>query len=274
MPRPFIWLQHSLPQHALSRLTGWLAERERPRWLRQLVLRAFVRRYGVDLAEALPSDLAAFPTFNAFFTRALKPGARPLDDARVVAPVDGRISQLGRCDGDSVLQAKGRHYSLRALLGGDDAAAAPYRGGGFATIYLAPRDYHRVHMPCEGRLVATRYVPGRLFSVNPVTTAGVDRLFARNERLVCHFEGAAGPFAVVLVGAMIVAAIETVWCGRVRRDSGAPLPPRPLTLAQGAELGRFCLGSTVILLFPPDTVTWAAPLRAGATVRMGTALAR
>lgn len=275
MNAPFLWLQHSVPQHALSRLTGRLADLERPRWLKHAVIRAFVRHYGVALDEAERPFPEAYASFNDFFTRALKPGARPLAGADVISPVDGAVSQGGTIDGERIFQAKGRGFSLNALLGGDEARAAGYRGGAFATLYLSPRDYHRVHMPCDGRLTAMRYVPGRLFSVNAVTAAGVDRLFARNERLVCHFEGPLGPFAMVLVGAMIVAGIETAWAGRVapppRRNtlSDYTAPPAAVTLARGEEMGRFCLGSTVILLFPPGTVRWDDTCTAGARVRLG-----
>ena len=237
-----------------------------------------MRHYGVALDEAERPFPEAYASFNDFFTRALKPGARPLADAALVSPVDGAVSQCGTIDGDSVFQAKGRAFSLAALLGDDEARASGYRGGAFATLYLSPRDYHRVHMPCDGRLVAMRYVPGRLFSVNAATAAGVDGLFARNERLVCHFEGPTGPFVLVLVGAMIVAGIETVWAGRVapppRRNTLTDYraPPAPVSLTRGEELGRFCLGSTVILLFPPDTIRWDAALAPGAAVRLGMAL--
>lgn len=279
MQKPFIWLQHSLPQHALSRLTGWLAERRRPRWLVRGVIRLFVRVYGVDLGEAdLPPD-GHFATFNGFFTRPLRAGARPLAEAPVIAPVDGNVSQCGVIDGGRILQAKGRRYSVAALLGGDEDRADAYRDGTFATLYLSPRDYHRVHMPCAGRLAGTSYVPGRLFSVNGTTAAAVDRLFARNERLVCHFEGEHGPFAMVLVGAMIVAGIETVWAGRVTPPRGHRIlrtgpPAQPVTLARGEEMGRFCLGSTVILLFPRGVVRWDDRCAPGAVTRLGEALAQ
>ncbi|MHA7817756.1 MAG: archaetidylserine decarboxylase [Pseudohaliea sp.] len=279
MNAPFLWLQHSVPHHALSRFTGRLADLERPRWLKHAVIRAFVRHYGVDLAEAERPFPEAYGSFNDFFTRALKPGTRPLADAPVVSPVDGAVSQGGAIDGERIFQAKGRAFSLPALLGGDELRAASYRGGAFATLYLSPRDYHRVHMPCDGRLAAMRYVPGRLFSVNAATAAGVDRLFARNERLVCHFEGPLGPFAMVLVGAMIVAGIETTWAGRVapppRRNTltDYAAPPAPVSLTRGEEMGRFCLGSTVILLFPAGTIRWDDACRPGARVRLGMPLA-
>lgn len=275
----FVWLQHLLPQHLLSRCLGWLAERRHPRFLKDRVIRAFIRRYEVNLAEAEQPVAEAYPSFNAFFTRALRPGARPLADADVLCPADGAVSQIGRIAEDRLLQAKGRWFGLQELLGGDAARAAPYTGGAFCTIYLSPRDYHRVHMPLEGRLLATTYVPGRLFSVNHATAAGVDGLFARNERLVCHFEGPRGPFAMVLVGAMIVAGIDTVWSGPVvppprqpdTRDYAAL--PAPVALARGAEMGRFRLGSTVILLFPAQSIAWRPGYAAGSPTRVGEALA-
>lgn len=232
----------------------------------------------MNLAEAQDTDAADYPSFNAFFTRPLKPGARPVADADLVCPADGVVSQCGAIHGDRVFQAKGRHFSLHELLGGDSARSSIFRDGAFATIYLSPRDYHRVHMPMAGRLTATCYIPGRLFSVNAVTAEGVDRLFARNERLVCYFEGPRGPFAMVLVGAMIVAGIETVWSGQV-----APPPrrvvtldysalPAPVSLERGDEMGRFLLASTVILLFPPGAPVFNAALTPGASARIGDAM--
>ncbi|MEQ8516769.1 MAG: archaetidylserine decarboxylase [Chromatocurvus sp.] len=275
----FIWLQHCLPQHTLSRIVGALARARQPRWLVSRVIRRFAAHYDVNLNEAQAPRVDDYPSFNAFFTRPLAPGARPLSDADLVCPADGVISQCGEIRGDRVFQAKGRHFSTRELLGGDSARAALFDDGVFATIYLSPRDYHRVHMPMAGRLTATCYIPGRLFSVNGVTAESVDGLFARNERLVCYFDGPRGPFAMVLVGAMIVAGIETVWAGQV-----APPPRRPLTtdfaalpaevsLERGAEMGRFVLGSTVILLFPQAaSVTFDARYVAGAPTRLGEAM--
>jgi len=233
----------------------------------------------VDLAEAQDSDAADYPSFNAFFTRPLKPGVRPLADSDLVCPVDGVVSQCGAIHGDRVFQAKGRDFSLDELLGGDTARSSTFKNGMFATMYLSPRDYHRVHMPAAGRLTATCYVPGRLFSVNAVTSGGVNRLFARNERLVCYFEGPQGPFAMVLVGAMIVAGIETVWSGQV-----APPPrravsmdyaalPESVSLDRGDEMGRFLLGSTVILLFPPAAAVFRGAFTPGAQTRIGDAMA-
>lgn len=275
----FILLQRLLPQHLMSRLVGRLAEARSPVVVKNAVIRRFVAHYGVDLSEAQQPVAEYYDNFNAFFTRALKDGARPLCEQGLACPADGAISQCGALDIERILQAKDRYFSLNALLGGDPERAAQYRGGTFMTIYLSPRDYHRVHMPLDGRLTATRYVPGDLFSVNGTTAEMVDGLFARNERLVCHFDTERGPMAMVLVGAMIVAGIETVWGGQVapptkrieHRDYLAP--PAPVALSRGAEMGRFKLGSTVILLFPPGAVDWHDHCVPGAAVRMGQQLA-
>lgn len=272
----FILLQHLLPQHLLSRLVGRLAECRTP-WVKNLFINWFRQRYQVDMSQALQPDPEAYEHFNAFFTRALKPDARPLDNTpgAILSPADGAISQLGPIEQGRIFQAKGRSYSLNTLLGGDAAHAQPFINGQFATIYLSPRDYHRVHMPIAGTLRESIYIPGDLYSVNQVTAAGVDNLFARNERLVAIFDTELGPMAMVLVGAMIVAGIETVWNGQV-----APLPRQPLVLdaapgqnqvqlAAGEEMGRFKLGSTVILLFGPEVMGWAEQLAAGDAVVMG-----
>lgn len=271
----FILLQRLLPQHALSRLIGRLAAARGPRWLRLAAIRAFVARYGVELGEAERPLPEAYESFNAFFTRALRAGARPLCASGIACPADGAISECGDLDGERLLQAKGRGYSLRALLAEDGPRVAQFLGGSFATVYLSPRDYHRVHMPLDGRLVADAYVPGDLFSVNAVTTSAVDGLFARNERHISYFDTPRGPMAMVLVGAMIVAGIETVWAGQVtprrrrieRRDYQTARTP--VLLSRGAEMGRFLLGSTVILVFPPGVAAWNADCVAGAPVRMG-----
>jgi phosphatidylserine decarboxylase len=272
----FILLQHLLPQHLLSRLVGRLAECRTP-WVKNLFINWFRQRYQVDMSQALQPDPEAYEHFNAFFTRALKPDARPLDNTpgAILSPADGAISQLGPIEQGRIFQAKGRSYSLNTLLGGDAARAQQFINGQFATIYLSPRDYHRVHMPIAGTLRESIYIPGDLYSVNQVTAAGVDNLFARNERLVAIFDTELGPMAMVLVGAMIVAGIETVWNGQV-----APLPRQPLVLdaapgqkqvqlAAGEEMGRFKLGSTVILLFGPEVMGWAEQLAAGDAVVMG-----
>ena len=268
--------QYLLPKQLFTQLAGRVASAEAG-GLTTALIRWFIARYGVNMAEAANADPAAYTSFNAFFTRALAEGARPLDPAPFVCPVDGAISQLGAIEGDRIFQAKGHHYRTVELLGGDATLAQAYEGGAFATLYLSPRDYHRIHMPCDGRLRQMLHVPGDLFSVNPDTARGVPRLFARNERVVCLFDGAFGPFAMVLVGATIVGSMGTAWHGVVN-------PPRPgqvrrwdyapgdVALARGDEMGRFLLGSTVVLLFPPDVVRFSASWAAGRAVRMGEAL--
>jgi len=233
----------------------------------------------VNLDEALRRSPEAYDSFNDFFTRELQPGARPRCPEGVACPADGSLSQCGALEGDRLLQAKGHSYSLAALLGGDDEWVERYRGGSFITIYLSPRDYHRVHMPLAGKLLETRYIPGDLFSVNGTTAEAVPGLFARNERLVCHFDTERGPMAMVLVGAMIVAGIETVWAGQVAPPGGRierrdyQRAPEPVSLDRGAEMGRFFLGSTVILLFPEGMAQWNTDCVAGAALRLGQQLA-
>ena len=271
----FVTLQYLIPQHGLSRLVGMLARSEVP-WIKTTFISLFMKRFGIDLSEAQIEDPDRFETFNAFFTRALKPEARPLeasDAADIACPADGAVSQLGAIRANQVFQAKGHDYSLYDLLGADSALASEFTNGQFATIYLSPRDYHRVHMPVTGTLRETRYVPGDLFSVNEATANGVPNLFARNERLVCIFDTEHGPAAVILVGAMIVAGIETVFSGQV-----TPLPKQvvttdyqrtaPITLEKGDELGRFLLGSTVVLLFPEGKARFESDLKAGSLVRV------
>lgn len=270
--------QYVLPKRALTQFAGALARRSLGDFT-QYKIRRFVARYGVDMSEAAEPDLTRYLTFNDFFTRALKPGARPLAQADFVCPVDGRISQLGAIDGEQLLQAKGHVYSTTALLSGDVTEAARYRDGSFATIYLSPRDYHRIHMPCAGRLRSMVYVPGDLFSVNPTTARGVPGLFARNERVVCLFDGAHGPFALVLVGATIVGSMATVWHGvvnpprarHIRRWDYTGQQP-PIELQAGEEMGRFLLGSTVVLLFPKDTLRFAPDWAPSRPVRLGEAM--
>ncbi|TAL08133.1 MAG: phosphatidylserine decarboxylase [Porticoccaceae bacterium] len=271
----YLALQRALPQHLLSRLAGRLAE-TRISWVRRLLIRAAIRRFGIDLTEAAEPDCERYASFNDFFTRALRTGVRPLmGDARtLVSPADGVISEAGRITGNSLLQAKGHTFTLEALLGESGARAAALRDGCFATIYLSPRDYHRVHMPLSGTLIATRYIPGRLFSVNLRTTQALPNLYAGNERLVCWFDTPAGQMAVVLVGALLVAGIDTVWQGRylpaaLREDS---FEKNPVELARGAELGRFRFGSTVIVLAPPGVELTLAT--SGLSVRMGEELGR
>ncbi|HUH36679.1 MAG TPA: archaetidylserine decarboxylase [Spongiibacteraceae bacterium] len=273
----FIFLQHLLPHHLLSRLVGALAEC-RISWIKNPLIRAFIRRYKVDMGEALSPTAESYIHFNAFFTRALAEGARPLAERGVLCPADGAISQLGDIHAGRIVQAKGKQFTTQALLGGDREEAQLFADGRFATIYLSPRDYHRVHMPLAGTLRWMRYIPGRLFSVNQTTVANVDELFAVNERLVCLFDTERGPMAVVLVGAMIVAAIETVWAGQIAPPPRAPVTtdyqqlPAPVSLARGAEMGRFKLGSTVVLLFGQDALRWDPALVAGARVQMGSRL--
>ncbi|UTA48567.1 archaetidylserine decarboxylase [Simiduia sp. 21SJ11W-1] len=277
-PKLFASLQYLVPQHALSRAAGWLAETHIS-WIKDPFTRWFVDRYDVNMSEALEEDPTRYACFNDFFTRALKPGARPIDtDANsIVSPTDGAISQLGDIELGRVFQAKGQDYSLTELLGGDPSAAQPFMGGKFATVYLSPKDYHRVHMPLGGTLTEMVYVPGDLFSVNEATADEVPRLFARNERLVCFFETEAGPMALVLVGAMIVAAIETVWAGQVtpyRRTIKRTQynTAQTVSLEKGAEMGRFKLGSTAIVVFGPGVMEWEAHYRAGTPTVMGTKL--
>ncbi|MEE4659252.1 MAG: archaetidylserine decarboxylase [Halieaceae bacterium] len=278
MARLFILLQWLVPQQALSRLVGWLA-RSRAPWIAGPFIRWFARHYEVDMTEAAEPGLAAYTSFNDFFTRALAPDARPLDPepGAILCPADGAISQIGDITGGSVFQAKGRYFSAENLLADVERADA-FHNGHFATIYLSPKDYHRVHMPLAGKLVAQTYIPGDLFSVNPTTANHVDSLFARNERLVCYFDTAAGPMAMVLVGAMIVAGISTVWGGQVAPPLKQPVTtdftrtPAPVSLERGEEMGRFMLGSTVILLLPEGSVSWDDRFREGAATRMGARL--
>lgn len=243
------------------------------------VIRRFIARYGVDMNEAANPDPAAYASFNDFFTRALKPGLRPLADADWICPVDGAISQIGAIAGDQIFQAKGHHYSTQALLGGDASLAARFHNGHFATIYLSPRDYHRIHMPSSGRLLRMVYVPGDLFSVNPTTARGVPGLFARNERVVCVFEGDQGLFAMVLVGATIVGSMATTWHGQVNPPrSSQPrewdYTSQDIRLEQGQEMGRFLLGSTIVWLTPAQTLAFNSGWQAGTPVRLGEVMAQ
>ncbi len=273
--------QYLLPKQALTQLMGKLASAEAGA-ATTAVIRWFIGRYQVNMDEALDPNPAAYPSFNQFFTRPLRPGVRPLADADWICPVDGAVSQLGAITGaagDQIFQAKGHHYSTQALVGGDAALAAQFAHGHFATIYLSPRDYHRIHMPCAGRLLRMVYVPGALFSVNPTTARGVPGLFARNERVVCVFDGEFGPFVLVLVGATIVGSMATVWHGQVN-------PPRPgvlrtwdysdqhIYLQRGQEMGRFLLGSTVVLLMPQGGLQFNPDWQAARPVRLGEAMAR
>ncbi|WP_426307906.1 archaetidylserine decarboxylase [Acidovorax facilis] len=270
--------QYLLPKQALTTLAGKFASAQLG-GLTTAVIRRFVARYNVNMAEAANPDITSYASFNDFFTRALKPGARPLAAADLICPVDGAISQFGPIAKDQIFQAKGHTYSTTALVGGDAEAAARFDNGHFATLYLSPRDYHRIHMPCAGELTRMVHVPGDLFSVNPTTARGVPGLFARNERVVCFFESAQGPFVLVLVGATIVGSMATVWHGQVN-------PPRTgtlrqwdyakgqVSLQQGEEMGRFLLGSTVVMLFPQGPLQFNpqwAPMRA---IQLGEAMAQ
>lgn len=272
----FIALQHLLPQHLLSRGVGWLAA-TRITSIKNLFISRFAANYNIDMSEAAEENPLAYGSFNEFFTRPLKAGARPIskDIRAIVSPADGAISQIGPISADRIFQAKGHDYSVTTLLGGNDKRAQPFIGGQFATVYLSPRDYHRVHMPFAGKLRETVYIPGDLFSVNTATAEGVDNLFARNERLVCIFDTTVGPMAVILVGAMIVAGIATVWGGNVhsgRHIITTDYRTQNIILAKGDELGRFYLGSTAIVLFGPQVMSWQSELEATTPVRMGQTL--
>lgn len=277
----FLASQYLAPHHLVSRFFGVASDCREPA-VKNWMISRFVRKYGVDMREAQQEDALAYDCFNDFFTRALKPDARPLDEepGGVLCPADGAISQMGAIEHGRIFQAKGHSYGLADLLGGDTNRAAPFQGGEFATIYLSPKDYHRVHMPVAGTLREMIHVPGRLFSVNPLTARNVPRLFARNERVVCIFDTEHGPMAVVLVGAMIVASIETVWAGlvtpykrRVKAVRYDDVARAPIHLEKGAEMGRFKLGSTAIVLFGPGKVRWADTPSVRGPVRMGELLA-
>jgi phosphatidylserine decarboxylase len=267
-------VQYLLPHHLLSRGMHALARCENPALKNALISRV-VQSYGINVGEALEPNPLAYPSFNAFFTRALKPDARPLDrtPGAILCPADGAISQLGDISGDTLLQAKGHTYSVTELLGGDGALSQPFLDGRFATIYLSPRDYHRLHMPLSGRLRDMLHVPGQLFSVNAATTRNVPGLFARNERVAAFFDTDAGPMALILVGAIFVSSIETVWHGEVTPPSSTTVRrwhyDNGIQLQQGAEMGRFNMGSTIIVLLSKQAGNWHAGLAAGDSVRMG-----
>ncbi len=279
--RPYVILQYLLPHHLLSALMYRIT---RIRWapFKNLLIRHIIDLYGVEISQALEPDPRHYASFNDFFTRALRPEARPLADApdAVLCPADGTLSQAGEIRDGRIFQAKGRDYSLLELLGGERQWSERFSGGRFATVYLSPRDYHRVHMPLAGKLKRMLHLPGRLFAVNPTTTRLVPRLFARNERVVCLFESPAGPMAVILVGAIFVGSIDTVWAGTVtptgRRLSGWSYGEKEtaVQLERGAEMGRFNMGSTVILLHGPEQVQWAESLLPGGTLRMGEQIGR
>ena len=268
--------QYLIPKQALTMLAGKLAGAEAG-GLTTSIIRWFVGRYGVNMAEAANPDIASYASFNEFFTRPLREGARPLAAADFICPVDGAISQFGAIERDQIFQAKGHSYSTAALVGGDRELAARFADGSFATLYLSPRDYHRIHMPCDGRLIRMIHVPGALFSVNPTTARGVPGLFARNERVVCVFDSPHGPFVLTLVGATIVGSMATVWHGVVN-------PPRPghlrewsyadqrIEFRQGDEMGRFLLGSTVVMLFPKGVVRFNPDWAPAQAIRLGEAM--
>jgi phosphatidylserine decarboxylase len=270
--------QYLTPQHGLTRFAGFIANKRSGARTTRLI-KWFIRRYGVNMAEALDPNPAHYASFNDFFTRALKPGARLMAQTTWVSPVDGAISQFGRIQQTQIFQAKGHHYSSTALVGGDAALAQQFQDGHFATLYLSPRDYHRIHMPCDGELRRMVYVPGDLFSVNPTTAQGVPGLFARNERVVCVFDTPHGPMVLVLVGATIVGSMATTWHGIVN-------PPRTkdvrtwcyedgtVSLKQGEEMGRFLLGSTVVMLFPKGPLCFNPAWVATGTIRMGETMAQ
>ena len=269
--------QYLLPKQAITTLAGSFADAAAGK-LTTRVIEWFVRRYAVDLNEAADADPAGYRTFNEFFTRPLRAGVRPLADADFLCPVDGAISQFGDIGGDQIFQAKGHRYSTTALVGGDSDLAAGFADGAFATLYLSPRDYHRIHMPVDGRLTRMIHVPGALFSVNPATARGVPGLFARNERVVCVFEAEFGSFIQILVGATIVGSMATVWHGRVNPPRGRKIREwsydgQRVVLRKGEEMGRFLLGSTVVMLFPKDLLRFNPVWAPAGPVRLGEMMA-
>lgn len=274
--RLFVLLQHVLPQQGLTRFAEFVANSRAP-WTRGIIP-WFIRKYGVDMSEAARPDPAEYACFNDFFTRALREGARPLADSPFVSPVDGTVIDCVKLDGDTLLQVKGHPYSARALVGGDAALVDRFDGGEAISIYLSPKDYHRIHMPCDGRLLRMIHVPGRLYSVNPATVAGVPGLFALNERVVCLFDSDFGPFVLTLVGAMVVGSMQTVWHGLINPPRTGTLrewryEDQDIRLARGEEMGRFLLGSTVVMLFPKGVLRARPDWLPGRTVRMGEAMA-
>ena len=270
--------QYLLPKGALTNFAGWVAgAKGGPRTT--ALIRWFVGRYNVNMDEALDPNIANYKTFNEFFTRALRPDARPLAEAAFICPVDGRISQFGAIDDDQIFQAKGHRFSTTALVGGDAALAAKFQHGSFANLYLSPRDYHRIHMPLDGKLTRMIYVPGELFSVNPTTARGIPGLFARNERVVCVFDTAHGPFVMTLVGATIVGSMATVWHGvinppRLPKVTEWSYADQNIVLKKGEELGRFLLGSTVVMLFPKDVLSFNPGWQPAGPVQLGETMAQ
>ncbi|WP_200907852.1 archaetidylserine decarboxylase [Pseudoalteromonas sp. UCD-33C] len=278
-----IAMQYAMPKHFISRMVGKLAA-AKAGGLTTALIKLFIKQYKIDMSEAKYPDPAHYKTFNEFFTRPLKEGIRPLaEESDIIAhPVDGAISQLGDVVDGQIIQAKGHDYSLQALLGGKEEDTAPFLGGKFATIYLAPKDYHRIHMPVDGTLSKMIYVPGDLFSVNPLTAQNVPNLFARNERVVAIFETEIGPLAMVLVGATIVASIETIWAGTVTPPAGKDVfswnypttGDNAITLKKGEEMGRFKLGSTVILAWGANQADFLSDQHPETVTRMGTPFAK
>lgn len=277
-----ITLQHIMPKHLISRLMGKFAAAKAGVFT-QLFIKWFIRKYGIDMSEAIHSNPAEFATFNEFFTRRLKPELRPLEaqQGQLAHPVDGAVSQLGNIESGRIFQAKGHDYSLTELLGGNPNDATPFIDGQFATIYLAPKDYHRIHMPCDGTLRKMVYVPGDLFSVNPLTARNVPNLFARNERVVAIFDTEHGPMSLTLVGATIVASIGTVWSGTVTPPTGGRIQhwsypesgSEAIVLKKGEEMGHFKLGSTVVLTFAKDAIEFDESLQTESVTRMGQVMA-
>lgn len=266
--------QYLLPQHTLSMMMYRLTRCE-VIWLKNAFIRFITRQYKVNMAEASETDLANYPSFNAFFTRSLKEGVRPIYDNVIVSPVDGVVSQAGSIIAGQILQAKGQEYSLLSLLGGDDALTAEFVGGQFATIYLSPKDYHRIHMPIAGKLRKMRYVPGKLFSVSPRTVRAVPDLFARNERVVVTFDTVIGPMVLVLVGAIFVGSMATVWSGQITPSYGKVVQQwtydgeQAISIEQGHEMGRFNMGSTVVLLFGPQAEAFNVNIEAEMPIQLG-----
>ena len=273
----FIRLQYITPQRSLTALCGWLANRSWP-ILKNAFIRFFIRQYDVNMQEAVHPNASDYATFNAFFTRHLKPGARPIEKnaTQLISPVDGKVYQTAAVQDGELIQAKGKSFSLQALLG--DNNTSHLEAGYFTTLYLSPKDYHRVHMPIDGKLARTTYIPGQLFSVNPITTAHVDNLFARNERLICHFDTEHGPLVVIFVGAMIVGSIHTSWAGQVKRGKQGQIvttdyQDQALHYAQGDEIGFFQLGSTIILL-TPNANQISSMTAIGQSIKMGQPIAQ
>jgi len=274
-----IYPQHILPHHALSAIM-YAATRSNSTLFKNFVIRQVIKHYKVDMSDTLVTDYRDFQTFNHFFTRALKPNARPIcsEPNSIACPVDGAVSQIGEIENNQIFQAKGHSYSLQTLLGNDESCE-DFRDGAFATLYLSPRDYHRIHSPLNAKLIKMIHVPGKLFSVNSVTTQYVPELFARNERVVCLFKTSAGPMAVILVGAIFVSSIETTWAGTITPPNGKHIQnwdysKAAINLNKGGELGRFNMGSTAILLFPKNTIEWQSELKAESKIQMGQCLGK